>query len=56
MYIENKDLNEALDYINQSLEGEYDERYWGAALSVKRNILEKLGRTDEAEEIFDDIL
>jgi len=54
MCIENKDLNEALDYLNKSLEGEVDERYHTVALGLKYNILEKLGRKDEANKALEE--
>ncbi|MCL2687581.1 MAG: tetratricopeptide repeat protein [Methanobrevibacter sp.] len=54
MEIENKDLNEALDYLNQALKGEPDPRYYNLALSLKHDILEKLGRTKEAEKALEE--
>jgi tetratricopeptide (TPR) repeat protein len=53
MYLENKDLNEALDYLNQSLE-EHDPRYYYEALDLKYEVLNDLGREEEAEEIFEE--
>ncbi|MCL2687580.1 MAG: tetratricopeptide repeat protein [Methanobrevibacter sp.] len=54
MCIENKDLNEALDYLNQALEGEVDKRYYTVALGLKYNILDQLGRKEEAEKALEE--
>ena len=54
MCIENKDLNEALDYLNQALEGEVDPRYHNVALGLKYNILDKLGREEEADKALEE--
>jgi len=54
MCIENKDLDEALDYLNKSLEGEVDPRYYTVALGLKYNILDQLGREEEAEKALEE--